>query len=161
MSYPLYTHVQYDKPTPCLHFMCRIGTEAAARILNFIVIALVAIQILLLMFKLKTDDTMIHNTSWFVILIPFWITSIIFAFVLCLLICATRLRSIQGLWTIEFLIAMTAVVLTIYTLENEGPNWPFVSTTPDQLLTNIYSLLLAWHVLVCIYYGIRLCKISD
>lgn len=137
--------------------MCR-GSDAIARTLTFIVIALLAIQILLLMFKLKTDGTLIHDTSWFVILIPFWISSIMFGIALCALICATTLRSIQGLWTIEFLIAMITFILTIYTLENEGPTWPLVSITPDQLLTDTYALLLTCHVFVCVYYASTSCK---
>lgn len=137
---------------------CCANLNTTARTLDLIAIIGFGIQILLIMFKLKTESTLIHNVSWFIILIPFWIAAFLFVIVLCMLACSSIGKPLQWAWAIEFILAIVVLILTIFTLQNEGSHWPIQSSTPDEILTSSFSILLIWHTLLCVIHIKALCK---
>jgi hypothetical protein len=137
---------------------CGDSPDRPAKILDIIVMILTAIQLLLIMFKLKTESTLIHNTSWFFILFPFWIAVTLLCTTLCVMACLPPSGTLQKMCTIEFIAAIVVLILTIYTLENEGPKWPLNTISADQLLTYSFSSLLIWHTMVCVLYFATICK---
>jgi len=121
--------------------------------MDFLVFLLLIAQLLLIFFRLKEEDTVIHNVSWLAVLAPVWVVLVLF---LCVVIVYTRRfahKAFVVAWIIEYILAFITIFHSIWVSENLSGDEN--ADRHDRELSKTFIPFILWTTVIAIVYLIK------